>query len=82
VGRVESKRIAIIGGHGKVALLLAPLLVAAGDEVTAIHRNPAHTAEVEASGARGVDADDEALGLEHNLSRKHNNEPTRLLSIA
>ncbi len=61
---MESKRIAIIGGHGKVALLLAPLLVAAGDEVTAIYRNPAHTAEVEASGARGVVADVEALGVE------------------
>jgi uncharacterized protein YbjT (DUF2867 family) len=58
------KRIAVIGGHGKVALLLAPLLVAAGDEVTAIYRNPGHTDEVEATGARGVVADVEALGVE------------------
>jgi uncharacterized protein YbjT (DUF2867 family) len=61
---VEAKRIAVIGGHGKVALLLAPLLVEAGDEVTAIYRNPAHTADVEATGARGVVADVETLGVE------------------
>ena len=61
---MNPKRIAVIGGHGKVALLLAPLLVAAGDEVTAIYRNPAHTAEVSATGARGVVADLEALGIE------------------
>ncbi len=61
---MEARRIAVIGGHGKVALLLAPLLVADGDEVTAIHRNPAHAAEVAATGARGVVADVEALGVE------------------
>lgn len=33
-------RVLIIGGHGKVALRLAPLLVARGDEVTAVVRNP------------------------------------------
>ena len=32
-------RILIIGGHGKVALLLAPLLVGRGDDVTSIIRN-------------------------------------------
>jgi uncharacterized protein YbjT (DUF2867 family) len=64
VDLVEAKRIAVIGGHGKVALLLAPLLVDAGDEVTAIYRNPAHTAHVEATGARGVVADVETLGVE------------------
>jgi uncharacterized protein YbjT (DUF2867 family) len=61
---VDVKRIAVIGGHGKVALLLAPLLVAAGDEVTAIYRDPAHTPDVAATGARGVVADVEALGVE------------------
>lgn len=60
----EVRRVAVIGGHGKVALLLAPLLVAAGDDVTAIYRNPAHTADVEATGARGVVADVETLGVE------------------
>ena len=33
-------RIVIIGGHGKVALLLAPLLVAEGHEVSSLVRNP------------------------------------------
>ena len=33
-------RILIIGGHGKVALLLAPLLVARGDEVDERHPQP------------------------------------------
>ena len=44
-------RILIIGGHGKVALLLAPLLVARGDDVTSVIRNPAHAADVAATGA-------------------------------
>ncbi len=57
-------RVAIIGGHGKVALRLAPLLVAAGDEVTAIYRNPGHTADVAASGAHGLVADVETLGTD------------------
>lgn len=50
-------RIALIGGHGKIALLAEPLLVAAGHEVTAIVRNPVHVADVEATGARAVVAD-------------------------
>ena len=54
-------RIAIIGGHGKVALRLASLLTGRGDEVTAVIRNPDHTADVEATGARAVVADVENL---------------------
>ena len=54
-------RIAIIGGHGKVALRLARLLTGRGEEVTAIIRNPDHTAEVEATGARAQVADVENL---------------------
>jgi uncharacterized protein YbjT (DUF2867 family) len=57
-------RVAIIGGHGKVALRLESLLVAAGYEVTAIYRNAEHTADVEATGARGVVADVETLGTD------------------
>lgn len=53
--------IALIGGHGKVALLAAPLLVQAGHDVDAIIRNPEHSAEVEATGARAVVADVEQL---------------------
>jgi uncharacterized protein YbjT (DUF2867 family) len=54
-------RIAIIGGHGKVALLLAPILVERGDEVTSIIRSAAQSDEVEATGARAVVADVESL---------------------
>lgn len=54
-------RILIIGGHGKVALLLAPLLVARGDDVTSVIRNPAHSADVAATGAAPVVADVESL---------------------
>lgn len=54
-------RIAILGGHGKVALLLAPILVADGHEVTSIFRNPDHEAEVAATGAHPVVADIEHL---------------------
>ena len=53
--------IALIGGHGKVALLAAPLLVEAGYTVHAVIRNPEHAAEVEATGAKAVVADIETL---------------------
>lgn len=44
-------RIVIIGGHGKVGLLLAPILVGEGHEVVSLIRNPAHADEVAATGA-------------------------------
>ena len=50
-------RILIIGGHGKVALLLEPLLVDGGHDVTAVIRNPEHEADVAATGARPLVAD-------------------------
>lgn len=63
---VASMRITIFGGHGKIALLLAPLLVDAGHEVTSVIRNPDHVADVEATGATAAvssleDADAETL---------------------
>lgn len=57
-------RILLIGGHGKVALLLEPLLVARGDHVTAVIRNADHEAEVAATGATPVVADIERLDTE------------------
>ena len=50
-------RVIVFGGHGRIALLLAPLLVGRGDEVTAVIRNPAHADEVAATGATPVVAD-------------------------
>lgn len=59
-------RVTIIGGHGKIALILAPMLVEAGHEVTSVIRNPDHVADVEATGATALvssveDADTHAL---------------------
>lgn len=54
-------RILIFGGHGRVALLLEPLLVAQGHTVTAVIRNSAHEAEVAATGAQPLVADVERL---------------------
>ena len=44
-------RIAIIGGHGKVALELSRILAADGEDITSFIRNPDHAAEVAATGA-------------------------------
>ena len=61
-------RILIIGGHGKIALLLAPLLAARGDEVTSLVRNPDHVDDVRAAGAM-------PLVLDVVLRRKSQNAP-------
>jgi len=53
--------IVIAGGHGKIALRLARLLSARGDEVRSIIRNPGHAAGVHGAGAEPVLADMEAL---------------------
>jgi uncharacterized protein YbjT (DUF2867 family) len=47
-------RVTIVGGHGKVALILAPMLADAGHEVTSIVRDPDHVEDVEATGATAV----------------------------
>ncbi|PJJ71103.1 putative NADH-flavin reductase [Diaminobutyricimonas aerilata] len=47
-------RIAIAGGHGKIALLLARLLADAGSQPFGIVRNPDHLAAVESAGAEGI----------------------------
>lgn len=52
-------RIAIIGGHGKVAMLLSPLL--GEHEVDAVIRNPEHAGDIEAVGGRPVVADVQAM---------------------
>jgi uncharacterized protein YbjT (DUF2867 family) len=52
--------VAIAGGHGQIARRLASLLVARGDRVRGLIRNPAHAAAVHASGADPVVCDLEA----------------------
>ena len=54
-------RVIVIGGHGKVALLLARILTDRGDAVSSVFRNPDHSAEVAATGAQPVVADIERL---------------------
>jgi uncharacterized protein YbjT (DUF2867 family) len=54
-------RIVVIGGHGKVALHLARVLTERGDEVESVFRNPDHSDDVAATGARPVVADIETL---------------------
>jgi uncharacterized protein YbjT (DUF2867 family) len=55
--------IALVGGHGKVALLTLPLLVGAGYGVHALVRNPDQAPAVEATGAHPVIADVEHLDV-------------------
>lgn len=66
-------RIVLIGGHGRVALRLQRMLVERGDEVDAIIRNVAHTADIEALGAKAVVADIELLDVDElaELIRGH-----------
>lgn len=51
--------VAILGGHGKVARRLTRLLVARGDRVRGIIRNPDHAADLVADGAEPVVCDAE-----------------------
>lgn len=46
-----TKNVLIIGGHGKVAQLATPRLVAAGQDVTSLIRNPEQTSDIEALGS-------------------------------
>ncbi|MGG5259846.1 SDR family oxidoreductase [Phycicoccus avicenniae] len=57
-------RILLIGGHGKVARHLTPLLAQRSHEVTAVIRNPEHSADVEADGATALVADVQSLSTE------------------
>ncbi|MEC5181169.1 NAD(P)-binding oxidoreductase [Arthrobacter sp. CG_A4] len=56
-------RIAIIGGHGKVALELSRILAAEGQDVTSFVRNPDHQSDVAATGATPA-----LLDVEHSTT--------------
>lgn len=60
-----STRTVIIGGHGKIALLVEPQLVDRGDTVTAVIRKADQQTAVEATGAVALVADIAALGVQH-----------------
>lgn len=53
--------VAVVGGHGKVALRLLRLLSERGDRARGLIRNTDHAADVEATGATAVGADVENL---------------------
>ncbi|MQA11403.1 MAG: NAD(P)H-binding protein [Pseudonocardiaceae bacterium] len=53
-------RVAIAGGHGKIALRLTKLLAERGDQVVGIVRNPDHGADLRAAGAEPAVLDLEA----------------------
>jgi uncharacterized protein YbjT (DUF2867 family) len=53
--------VAVIGGHGKIALRLLRLLSERGDRARGLIRNPDHAPDVEATGATAVGADIENL---------------------
>lgn len=61
--------VTLIGGHGKVAQRLIPLLVEDGHDVTAWVRNPQHVQEVAESGARVMEADVEQLDTDEMAQR-------------
>jgi uncharacterized protein YbjT (DUF2867 family) len=56
--------VVIAGGHGKVARRLAALLVARGDRVRGLIRNPEHASDLRADGSAPVVCDLEAAGIE------------------
>ena len=58
------KKIIVIGGHGKIARLATPLLLADGHEVTSVIRNPDQAGGIMATGGVPLVADIEALDTE------------------
>jgi nucleoside-diphosphate-sugar epimerase len=61
---LPSMDVAIAGGHGKIARRLARLLVARGDPVRGLIRNPGHAADLRADGTEPVLCDLEAAQVE------------------
>jgi nucleoside-diphosphate-sugar epimerase len=57
-------RVAIAGAHGKIARQLTERLVAGGDTVIALIRNPAHADELRAPGVEPVTCDLENAGVD------------------
>ncbi|OZG29693.1 NAD-dependent dehydratase [Williamsia sp. 1138] len=57
-------RVAIIGGHGKIALQLAKILTGEGHEVSSLIRNPDQADDIKATGATPVIADVENLSTD------------------
>ena len=56
--------VVVVGGHGKVARRLALLLVARGDRVRGVIRNPAHVDDLRGDGSEPVVCDLERAGAD------------------
>lgn len=61
---MSEKRVVIIGGHGRIALLAAPKLTQAGYSVDSVIRSPEHAEDVSAVGANPVVLDVEQADVE------------------
>lgn len=59
-----TRRVVILGGHGKVALLTAPELTKAGYSVDSVIRDPGQSSDVEAAGGNPVVLDIENAQVE------------------
>jgi nucleoside-diphosphate-sugar epimerase len=57
-------QVAIAGAHGKIAMRLTARLLARGDRVIGLIRNPDHAADVRAAGAEPVVCDLEQAGVD------------------
>ncbi len=60
----DQRKVVIVGGHGKIALLAAPKLVEAGFSVESLIRNPDQAEDVAATGASPVVLDVESSDTE------------------
>lgn len=60
----DTKKILIIGGHGKVALLATPKLVKLGHDLTSLIRNPDQAPDIEATGSTPLVRDLTALDVD------------------
>ncbi len=60
----SAQKVIVIGGHGKVARLLTPLLVAEGVAVAAVIRAEQQADDVVRDGATAVVADIETMDVE------------------
>ncbi|WP_067566183.1 SDR family oxidoreductase [Nocardia acidivorans] len=61
-------RIAIIGGHGQIALALTGVLTGRGDRVLSVIRNPEHAGDVKTAGGEPVVLDLEQGGRDELVS--------------
>lgn len=60
----KQKKVLIVGGHSRTALIATPKLIQAGHDVTSVIRNPNHVSDIEAVGATPLIRDIIGLDVE------------------